>query len=64
MFNLNLEKAEEPEKKLNHRKRKRFPEKTSTSALLTKLNPVTVWVTANCGKFLKRWEDQNTLPAS
>ena len=49
---------------LNHRKRKRFPEITSTSALLTTLNPVTVWITANCGKFLKRWEGQTTLPAS
>ena len=49
---------------LNHRKRKRFPEITSTSALLTTLNPVTVWITANCGKFLKRWEYQTTLPAS
>ena len=23
-----------------------------------------VWITANCGKFLKRWEYQTTLPAS
>ena len=23
-----------------------------------------VWITTNCGKFLKRWEYQNTLPAS
>ena len=22
------------------------------------------WITANCGKFLKRWEYQTTLPAS
>ena len=28
------------------------------------LNPLTVWVTTNCGKFLKRWEYQTTLPAS
>ena len=26
--------------------------------------PLTVWVTTNCGKFLKRWEYQTTLPAS
>ena len=26
--------------------------------------PVTVWITINCGKFLKRWEYQTTLPAS
>ena len=26
--------------------------------------PLTVWITMNCGKFLKRWEYQTTLPAS
>ena len=26
--------------------------------------PLTVWVTTNCGKFLKRWEHQTTLPSS
>ena len=36
----------------------------TTSALLTMLEPLTVWITANCGKFLKRWEYQTTLPAS
>ena len=25
---------------------------------------LTVWITANCGKFFKRWEYQTTLPAS
>ena len=25
---------------------------------------LTVWITASCGKFLKRWEYQTTLPAS
>ena len=28
--------------------------KTSTSALLTALKPLTVWITTNCGKFLKK----------
>ena len=28
--------------------------KTSTSALLTVLKPLTMWITINCGKFLKR----------
>ena len=37
--------------------------KTSTSASLTTLKPLTVWVTTSCGKFLKRWEYQTTLPA-
>ena len=26
--------------------------------------PLTVWITANCRKFLKSWEYQTTLPAS
>ena len=26
--------------------------------------PLTVWITINCGKFLKKWEYQTTLPAS
>ena len=30
--------------------------KTSTSALLIMPKPLTVWITANCGKFFKRWE--------
>ena len=38
--------------------------RTSTSASLTTLKPLTVWITTNCGKFLKRWECQTTLPAS
>ena len=56
MFKLDLEKAEEPEIKLptsmNHRKSKRIPEKTSTSALLTTPKPLSVWITTNW-KFLK-----------
>ena len=28
------------------------------------LKPLTVWIATNCGKFLKRWEYQTTLPAS
>ena len=27
-------------------------------------NPLTVWITTNCGKFFKRWEYQTTWPAS
>ena len=38
--------------------------KTSTSALLTTPNPLTVWITINCGKFFKKWEYQTTWPAS
>ena len=49
---------------LDHWKSKRVTEKTSTSALLTMSKPLTVWITTNCGKFLKRWEYQTTWPAS
>ena len=38
--------------------------KTSISSLLTLLKPLIVWVTTNCGKFLKSWEYKTTLPAS
>ena len=68
MFKLDLEKAEEPEIKLltsvGSYKKQESTRKTSTSASLTKLNPLTVWITANCGKFFKRWEYQTTWPAS
>ena len=39
-------------------------QKTSTSALLTTPKLLTVRITANCGKFLKRWEYYTTFPAS
>ena len=38
--------------------------KTSTFAFLTTPKPLTMWITTNCGKFLKRWECQTTSPAS
>ena len=41
----------------------RVPQKY-TSALLTTPKPLTVWITTNCGTFLKRWEYQTTLSAS
>ena len=28
------------------------------------LKPLTVWITTNCGKILKRWEYQTALPVS
>ena len=40
---------------LDHRESKRIPE-TSTSVSSTTLKPLTVWITINCGKFLKRRE--------
>ena len=68
MFKLVLEKAEEPEIKLpvsaKTSKKQESSRKTSISALLTMPKPLTVWITINCGKFLKRWEYQTTWPAS
>ena len=53
-------KAEEPEIKLpisaRSLKKKESSRKTSTFALLTMPKPLTMWITTNCGKFLKRWE--------
>ena len=64
MFRLVLEKADEPEIKLptsaGSLKKQENSRITSTSALLTMLKPLTVWITANCGKFLKGWEQQTT----
>ena len=37
---------------------------TSTSASLTTQKPLTIWITANYGKFLNRWEYQATLSVS
>ena len=68
MFKLDLEKAEEPEIKLptsvGSSKKQKSSRKTFTSALLITPKHLTVWVTANCGKVLKRWEYQTTLPVS
>ena len=51
MFKLVLEKAEEPEIKLptsaGLSKNQESSRKTSTSALLTMPNPLTVWITTN-----------------
>ena len=60
MFKLDLEKAEEAEIKLpistGSLKKQESYRKTSTSALLTMPKPLTVWITTNREKFLKRWE--------
>ena len=56
MYKIDLEKAEDPEIKLptsvgqrllDHRKSKIIPEKTSTSASLTMLKPLTVGMSTN-----------------
>ena len=68
VFQLVLEKAEEPEIKLptsaGSWKKQESSRKTSISALLTMPKPLTVWITINCGKFWKRWEYQTTWPDS
>ena len=68
IFKLDLKKAEEPEIKLptsvGASKKQENSRKTSISALLTMPKTLTVWITTNCGKFLKRGEYQTTWPAS
>ena len=68
MFKLDLEKSEEPQIKLptstGSSQKQESSRKTSTSALLTMPKHLTVWITTNCKKFSKRWENQTTLFAS
>ena len=65
MFKLDLENAEEPEINIHWitEKAREF-QKKYTSPLLTTPKPLTGWIIINCGEFLKRWENQTTLPAS
>ena len=64
LYKLDLEKAEEPEIKLptssGSQNKQRNYRKTSTSASVTMLKPLTVWITTNCGKFFKRWGYQTS----
>ena len=68
MYKLGLEKVEEPEIKLlifiGSWRKQENSRKTSTSASLTTLKSLIVWITTNCEKFFKRWEYQTTLYAS
>ena len=67
MYKTGLEKAEEPKIKLltfTGSQGKQGNSRKTSSASLTTLKPLTVWITANCGKFFKRWEYQTTLPVS
>ena len=65
---MDLEKSEEPDIKLatstGSSKKQESSRKTSTFALLTMPKLLTVCITTNYGKFLKRWEYQTTWPAS
>ena len=68
MFKLDLEKAEKAEIILptstGSSKKQENSRTTSTSASLTTLRPLTMWITTNCGTFWKRWECQTTWTAS
>ena len=61
IFKLDLEKAEEPEIKLptsigSQKKQENSRKKKCISASLTMIKALTMWITTNCEKFLKRWE--------
>ena len=67
MYKLNLEKAEECRIQVANilwtiEKNQENSRKASTSASLTMLKPLTVWITQT-GKFLNRWEYQTAWPA-
>ena len=68
MYNLDLGKVEELEvdspTSVGSQKKQENSRKTSTSPSLTIWNSLTVWITANCEKYLKNWEYQTTSPAS
>ena len=67
IYKLDLEKKEDPEIKLatsfGSKKKQKNSRKVFASASLTTLEPLTVWITINYGKFLKRWEFQTALSA-
>ena len=65
MFKLDLEKPEESEIKLppsiGSYKQQENSRKTSTSASLTTLKSLTVWITTNYGKFLVQFSSVQLL---
>ena len=67
ILKLDSEKAEEPEIKLptssGSSKKQENSRETSTFVSLIMPKPLTMWITTNCGKFLKRREYQTTWPA-
>ena len=69
MYNLDLENTQEPEIKLpvsvaSYKKQRNFRKKKIYFFFvsLIVLKPLNMWIPTNCGKFLKRWEYQTTLP--
>ena len=69
-FQAGFKKAEEPEIKLpTSIGSSKKPESSRKNIYfcfiyLSMPKPLTVWITTNCGKFLKRWESQIIWPAS
>ena len=68
MYKLGFKETEEAEIKLptfigSWSKQDNF-RKTSIFVSFTTLRPLTVWITTNCEKFLKRWEYHTALPVS
>ena len=68
IFKLVLEKAEEPETKLptstGSSKRQESSRKNIYFCFIDYVKAFDCMDQTNCGKFLKRWEYQTTLPAS
>ena len=67
MFKLDLEKGRETRDRIANilwiiEKAIEFQENISSASLM--LKSLTVWITTNCGKFLKRREYQTTLSVS
>ena len=47
---------------MDHRGSQGVKKKKKSTVSLTMLKPLTVWITTNCEKFLKRWKYQTILP--
>ena len=68
MYNLGLQKAEEPEIKIANihwimEKAREF-QKNIYFYFIVHAKTLKVQITRNCGKFYKRWEYHTPLPAS
>ena len=68
MFNLVLEKAEEPQIKwptsTGSLKKPERSKKNIYFCFMDNVKPLTMWTTIDSGKFLKKWEYHTTWPAS
>lgn len=67
-WELSLEKEEEPisnfQLSVDYRESKGIQEKASTSVSSTTLKALSVYITTNCERLLKRWEYQTLLRVS